>query len=783
MRWGARGRSLILGLGILGVVSVVGDGAAATRSRAANSPTDLVKRVALVIGNDHYKTLPSLNNAGKDAQDIAARLKALGFEVVLETDASANDIARALARFERSLSGAAAGLVFYAGHGIQADGKNYLIPSDAEIEFEEDLRFKGIEAVEFMESMARAGAPVNLLILDACRDNPLKRRTRSAARGLTIVQVPRFVNGAAILYSAGPGEAAQDGGPGANGVFTGALLSALDIPGRSVEQVFKDTARRVREATGGRQTPWNNSSLTGDFYFVPPSDNGEDRSSPEPASTEVVLWQSIQSSRNPAMFDQFLQQFPNGQFAAFARIKIAELKGTRTASLTLPTAPARPLASNIREAQRLLSDLGYSPGLADGVMGSRTQRAIEQFQRSNGTTADGSVSDALLEQLRQARPQTAAIRSAPAPMPEIQAAPAVGIYFGPGQTFRDCAECPEMVVIPPGSFEMGSNDGKPDEKPVHRVNIQYSFAVGKYEVTQAEWRAVMGSNPSQFLGDRNPVEQVSWSDAKEFVRKLTAKTGHTYRLLSESEWEFVARAGARTRSWCGDSESCLSSVAVYGDNAGAQTAPVGTKGANAFGIHDTAGNVWEWTEDCWNDNYDRAPTDGKENTNGDCYSRVHRGGSWHYLPESPLAGRRWISAEFRDCRLGFRVARDLTAREGAERVDSGALRADKPREQFAGSQDADPNRSSRIVIRANSDSWIQIRDGSVRRLLVTRLLRADESFTVPDRSGLTLLTGNAGTLEIYVDGQKAPSIGSEGAVRRNVSLDPERLLKGSAVVD
>ena len=119
----------------------------------------------------------------------------------------------------------------------------------------------------------------------------------------------------------------------------------------------------------------------------------------------------------------------------------------------------------------------------------------------------------------------------------------------PGAVFKDCDTCPEMVVIPPGSFKMGglSGEGASDEKPIHEVTIGYSFAVGKYEATQAEWEAVMGTNPSKFKGPRKSVEQVSWEDAKAFVKKLSTQTGKEYRLLSESEWEYMARAGSATK--------------------------------------------------------------------------------------------------------------------------------------------------------------------------------------------------------------------------------------------
>ena len=173
-------------------------------------------RVALVIGNDAYATLPALSNAGKDARDVAAKLLGLGFEVILRLDAGKLSMGRALVEFEERLSGGDAGLVYYAGHGVQVDGRNWLIPSDARVEVEEDLPYEAIDASDFLTRMERAGAPVNIVILDACRDNPLPKRKRSGARGLAVEAVPS-VQGIVMLYSAGPGEAAEDGPPGSNG--------------------------------------------------------------------------------------------------------------------------------------------------------------------------------------------------------------------------------------------------------------------------------------------------------------------------------------------------------------------------------------------------------------------------------------------------------------------------------------------------------------------------------------------------------------------------------------
>ena len=221
----------------------------------------------------------------------------------------------------------------------------------------------------------------------------------------------------------------------------------------------------------------------------------------------------------------------------------------------------------------------------------------------------------------------------------------------PGTVSKDCPDCPEMVVIPAGSFEMGGTGS--DEKPVHRVTLR-SFSMGKTEVTQGQWRAVMGSNPSRFsnCGDTCPVEQVSWEDAKEFVSRLNAKTGKTYRLPSEAEWEYACRAGSR-EEYCGSNR--VDDVGWY---SGKATNPVAGKQANAWGLHDMSGNVWEWTEDCWNGNYSSAPTDGSAWTAGDCSRRVVRGGSWLLIPLFlRSASRYWDSSWFRNIYIGFRVAR------------------------------------------------------------------------------------------------------------------------------
>lgn len=310
----------------------------------------------------------------------------------------------------------------------------------------------------------------------------------------------------------------------------------------------------------------------------------------------------------------------------------------------------------VQEAQRLLAELGHAPGPADGKEGPATKRAIMHFKRSTGLSGGPVIDEVLLIVLRdavQARTRQTAGRPAPA------------------KPFRDCPACPEMVVVPVGRFVMGSpdteNDRDDDEGPQHRVTIARPFAVGKYEVTFDEWDTCVAGGgcggyrpPDHGWGrGRQPVINVSWEDATAYVAWLREKTGKPYRLLSEAEWEYAARAGSTTRYWWGDdigwdNANCRGCSSPWD---GKQTAPAGSFRPNGFGLYDTAGNVWEWVEDCWREHYEEAPTDGRAWTARNCNRRVHRGGSWGNVPgglRSALRG--WSYMNQRNGHIGFRIA-------------------------------------------------------------------------------------------------------------------------------
>ena len=246
----------------------------------------------------------------------------------------------------------------------------------------------------------------------------------------------------------------------------------------------------------------------------------------------------------------------------------------------------------------------------------------------------------------------------------------------PGSLFRDGLNGggwgPQMVVVPEGRFRMGCQSGvdcRESEMPVHEVRVDHAFAIGALEVTFAEWDACAWAggclgHPFDGGWGRNdrPVINVSWSDAQSYVAWLSTASGQSYRLPSEAEWEYAARAGTTTRYSWGDEAgfsraNCDGCGSPWDDR---QTAPGRTFEANAWGLHNMHGNVWEWVYDCWNDNYDGAPADGSEWLAGQCLQRVYRGGAWDMSPAGLRAAYRGRAATtHRVHSLGFRVARAL----------------------------------------------------------------------------------------------------------------------------
>ena len=309
-------------------------------AQAAATP----QRIALVIGNSAYENMP-LANPVNDARLIAETLRELGFDVVEQIDADQKAMKIAIFDLGDRLEAAgkdAVGMFFYAGHGLQVGGQNYLVPIDAAITKERHVAIEAVSAEWVLGQMKFAGNAMNFVVLDACRNNPLTRSFRSATRGLAQMDA---VRGSLVAYSTSPGGVAVDG-EGVNSPYSAALARELKTPGLSVEQAFKRVRIAVMALTDDEQVPWESSSLTGDFYFA----GGPDEAPPAPAplviasaepaepaettptavraagpdaATERLFWESIKDSGNPAMFEAYLAQYPNGAFAGLADINLS----------------------------------------------------------------------------------------------------------------------------------------------------------------------------------------------------------------------------------------------------------------------------------------------------------------------------------------------------------------------------------------------------------------------------------------------------------------------------
>ncbi|MEQ1669747.1 MAG: caspase family protein [Hyphomicrobium sp.] len=286
-------------------------------------------RIALIIGNASYAT-SRLKNPRNDAGLMARTLAAAGFDVMTVMDGTAEDMRRAVADFgSRLQTPGAVALFYYAGHGVQVDGDNYLIPLGATIATTEDVTEFGVPLHSVMRTMARSSTRLNIVVLDACRDNPFAAGVWTATvTGLASVVAPA---GTIIAYATGPGQLADDG-IGANSPYTAALASEMLQPGKTLEDVFRATRRHVIERTANRQTPWEHSSLVTQFSFVPQASNTV---APETAAqtarlAEMTAWEAIQSSQDVVVLHNHITRYPNGLFAELASVRIAKIEALHT---------------------------------------------------------------------------------------------------------------------------------------------------------------------------------------------------------------------------------------------------------------------------------------------------------------------------------------------------------------------------------------------------------------------------------------------------------------------
>ncbi|MDG4890589.1 MAG: hypothetical protein EOQ64_21255 [Mesorhizobium sp.] len=382
------------------------------------------RRIALVIGNSAYQKVRRLPNSTNDASDMALKLKGLGFEVVSGSDLEFATMRGAVRNFIQKLNTADIALFYYSGHGLQVDGINYMVPVDAHLASYDDLDFEVLSMDLVVAAMER-NSKVSLVFLDACRDNPFARNlaqsmgTRSASVGEGLAKLGGGV-GSLIAFATQPGNVAFDG-VGRNSPFTTALLRHLGTPGQDVTRDLIYARRDVLEATHGKQVPWDNSSLTGEVVLNPgvaPEPKSESPATNTPAkaetAVEIAYWETIKDSGNKNFFQAYLERYPNGAFAALAKLKIEVLdeEKRRLQGETQATSSDKPIGRRDDEGyrdlalstQRELSRVGCLAGQIDGKWGLASKKALQDFARLRGINlASAEPSADVLKRLQEIR--------------------------------------------------------------------------------------------------------------------------------------------------------------------------------------------------------------------------------------------------------------------------------------------------------------------------------------------------------------------------------------------
>jgi formylglycine-generating enzyme required for sulfatase activity len=678
--------------------------------------------VAVVIGNSNYTAdrIPKVDYAHRDAEAFKRYLiDILGYRegnIIDLRDATQAQMEAALGN-DRTHEGTlwqyirpegSDVTVFYSGHGVPGlkSKRGYLLPVNADPNKPE---INGYPVDTLYANLAKLPARSVTVYLDACfsGDSP-KGMLINATSGITVTpRLPKQRNKLIILTAASGDQVASWDLENRHGLFTEHLLAALygaadaarygaadgnvtvgevkKYLARNMTYAAKRTYGRIQHATINGSSDMVLAALGANHPKRPEIDTDNKKIASLPPPTKPVIRLEPIEGTYVVVRNANVRARPSVD-----ALKVTTLRKGSKVHVAGKVASKDWLAVD-RDGKRLgyvysklLQDLeafdvarkqnaeakanrNQDDLLWNSIKNSRDPAAFKAYleQYPKGLHKWGAL--LTLEELK--RRQVAAIK--PPKMTVLKPAkPAAGVYpkrYRPGDTFKDCPDCPEMIVVPPGQFRMGDlqGGGYKDEKPHHNVQIGYSFAVGKFEVTLKEWDACIhksgcgsGRARNAVWGLRRPVVKVSWADASAYVGWLSQMTGQRYRLLSEAEWEYVARAGTVTKySWGNGFDPKKASRDL---TSGVKS--VGSFPPNAFGLYDVHGNAWEWVSDCWHANYIGAPSDGAAwSSGGDCTRRVLRGGSWSdNLKDRRSAIRSGGSAVSRDNGNGFRVARTLS---------------------------------------------------------------------------------------------------------------------------
>jgi formylglycine-generating enzyme required for sulfatase activity len=617
-------------------------------------------RVALVLGNGAYVHAPGLPNPTADATEVGSALERLGFDVLLRTDQTAAGMRAAVRDFSIAMEGAELALFFYAGHGIQVGGRNYLIPVDADVEREADVDLATIPLDLILAQMDRSSA-TRIVFLDACRNNPFEgrlarsmgqsRAVGALGNGLAPIETD---GGTFVGYATDPGEVAFDG-TGRHSPFTASLLQHIEQPGLEINTLMTRVRADVFQNTDRLQRPWSSSSLLNEVYLAPSEPVEEPKRTLDPRLVELAAWEQVQSMDTAAAYQAYLDTYPDGLFRQMAEAQLS----------ALTAAP---------EPETEVAALAPQP-----------------------------------EPITRSEPQTPIVRPTARPTPAPAPEP-VGVAEPEPERARptlvlvtplneDCPACPRTLRIPGGETVLGS-DYSSAERPRMPQTIA-PFYMSAAEITVGEMRRFeeatgqrirrscfvwtqegrLRSRDGAYWGapgfdvtDDHPAACINWDDAQAYVAWLNSEDPNGgWRLPTEAEFEYATRAGTVTSyPWEGGAEALCRQVNGAGaesmfrhrnracDDGYATPVPANVFPVNAFGLSHMIGNLWEWTADCWNGSHRGASPDGSARTSGNCDSRVLRGGSWDDPAENLRAAYRVaIPKNRRQANVGFRVARDV----------------------------------------------------------------------------------------------------------------------------
>jgi len=640
-------------------------------------PASHQQRTALVIGNSAYIGNSFLSNPVNDAEDLAAALRGLYFDVIHRSNLNQSEMETVINQFMEKLSkNKGVGLFYFSGHGVQYGGENYLIPIGASqvLRAAEQLRFKAVAAGFVLASMKAAGNETNLIILDACRNAPFKSGFKGDMIPPGLTMMPN-VPGALIAYAASPGGFAMNG-TGRNSPYVKHLIAWMKKPQKSLNQILRKVRLAVHQETNGIQSPGYYDELNESFYFHPQTTTTNDSAEQQRLAREKEQIQRKQAELQAERERLAQEAIEQARKQAEAKARLAR----ENAAIEQEKARLQAEQERLARLQEAVPDKYRLTVLATPAASRiRIMNIVPRYVP--GIVLEPGKYDVLVEKGRYvASRQWITIQNQDVTLPVVLVEKP--IIFR--DRLKDGSQGPEMVWIPGGSFRMGDIQGRgdSDEQPVHSVSVS-RFAMGRYEVTFAEYDKFAeatgrGKPDDEGWGRGNrPVINVSWDDATAYTNWLSRQTGQSYRLPTEAQWEYAARAGTTTSRYWGNDPNEACRYANVNDNTSkqkngyswahhnctdgyAQTAPVGRFKPNAFDLFDMLGNVWEWTCSEFEDKYA-----GKEQRCADGGSRlVFRGGSW-YVPFGGFvraANRHWDSLDNRRSRsrsyfVGFRLAR------------------------------------------------------------------------------------------------------------------------------